>query len=151
MHRRNFIQQLSAYIAFGSTTLSLPATANNSDKANFQFRMPSDLSSSVVENLDYQGTTSVESDTKGLPLITIIVGIALLPSLVDAILRLRARLVQPGILIDTRTTQIRIETSPTIPKGSILIVSKEATSLLDSSDVKNSADLIKALTSVAPK
>ena len=46
----------------------------------------------------------------------------MLPSLVDAILTLRRKLVQPGLKIDARGTEIKIDVDPTLPRGTILLV-----------------------------
>src|SRR4051794_8034250 len=68
----------------------------------YRWRVPVTYSDTVKESLKFKGKIETEQDSKGLPLIFIFAGVSLLPSLADAILTLRKKLVQPGIKIDAR-------------------------------------------------
>ena len=113
--------------------------------------MPPDLIKFTIKDFQYKGNVTQRSDSKGLPILAVLVGVSLLPHLVDAILRLRTRLVQPGIVIDTRFSKVKIELSATIPKGAILLIDKNGSRLLDSSELKDGAELTKFLASAQGK
>src|SRR4051794_23055376 len=89
------------------------------EKVKFRLRVPAAHYEAVHDILQFEGKIEPERDTKGLPLSFIFVGLSLLPSLADAILTLRQRLVQPGIKIDTRGDEIRIDVAPDLPRGTI--------------------------------
>lgn len=66
-------------------------------------------------------------------------------------MKLRARLTQPGLIIDTRQKVIQIETSSKVPKGYVLLVSKEGSNLIDSTQLKDSSELAKSLATAVAK
>jgi hypothetical protein len=111
----------------------------------FRWTVPPALLTETIGDLQYCGKVDTESDSKGLPLVAIIAGVAALPILADAILRLRARLIQPGITIDARSKPVRIEVNGNIPKGYILLIDSKGANLIDSSELKTSGDLSKLL------
>lgn len=84
-------------------------------------------------------------DEKGL-FIFIFAGIVALPYLADAVLKLRDRLVTPGIKIDARGKKILIETDSTLPKGHILLVDKSGGKLYPPGEIKDPTTLVEKLT-----
>ncbi|MEP6880281.1 MAG: hypothetical protein ABI865_15695 [Nitrosospira sp.] len=115
----------------------------------FSWRV-SEAHQNIVENtLKFDGTIKSDEDAKGA--IYIFVGVAMLPSLVDAILNLRAKLVRPGIVIDTREREIKIETSSILPGGAILLVDKNGSSLMEKGEIPSPAGLESAIESALRK
>lgn len=124
----------------------------NSDQAiSFRWTLNSGLANMVLKDLPYDGKVATETNSKGIPLLVIIVGIALLPNLVDAILKLRDKLTQPGIVIDARGKELKIEVSRVIPKGYILLTDATGARLYNSTELKDPAELTKILAESAKK
>ena len=110
-----------------------PASAQTAtvEEVSFRWRVPTAHYQTVENTLIFDGNIEEERDTKGLPLVFVFVGVALLPSLVDAILTVRRKLVQPGLTIDARGTPIRIDVDPTLPRGMILLCDKTGCKLYE--------------------
>lgn len=126
--------------------------ANNPTQAQqvaFSWRVSGAHQNIVKKTLKFDGTIKPDEDAKGA--IYLFVGVAMLPSLVDAILNLRAKLVRPGIIIDTREREIKIETSSTLPAGSILLVDKNGSSLMEKGEIPNPVGLESAIESALRK
>ncbi len=115
------------------------------ERVSFRWRVPSAHYETVQSALRFDGTVENERDSKGLPLVMIFVGVALLPSLVDAILTLRRKLVQPGLKIDTRGPEIKIDVDSNLPRGTILIVDGAGAKLYEPDQFSDPAKLAEAL------
>lgn len=112
---------------------------------SFRWRVPDSHFQTVKDSLAFEGTVEQERDTKGLPLIAIIIGVAMLPSLADALLNLRRKLEQPGLKIDARNQEIKIDVDPTLPRGMILLVDSSGAKLYDSDQLTDPLVLAKTL------
>lgn len=117
----------------------------------YKWKVPDVLAEQLRADLKHTGRIEHERGEKGLPVVAILIGAALLPIIVDSIMKLRARLTQPGLIIDTRQKVIQIETSSKVPKGYVLLVSKEGSNLIDSTQLKDSSELTKALATAVAK
>lgn len=125
-------------------------TAQN-EPIRFRWRVPTAHYETVKDSLVFDGEIEAERDTKGLPLIFVFVGVALLPSLVDSILTLRRKLVQPGLRIDARGTDIKIDVDPTLPRGTILLVDNSGAKLYEPDQLTDPVELVKALAGAMSK
>jgi hypothetical protein len=134
-------------LAFGGASLgAMSRGAFAADEpVHFTWRVPVAHEQTVLESLRYEGTVTPERDTKGLPLAFIFAGVSMLPWLADAILTLRRKLVQPGIKIDTRGAEIKIEVDSTLPRGYILVVDAAGAKLYEPGEVASPAELVKVL------
>jgi hypothetical protein len=150
VNRRTIVLWWGCLATAGASRPSFAQKASSAE-LNYRMRIPDALTEGVRGDLKHKGSVEHESDAKGLPVVAILVGVALLPTLVDAVMKLRARLVQPGLVIDTRDRTIRIETNTSVPKGYILLVSKEGSNLMDSTQLKDTAELAKALSAAVAK
>lgn len=130
-----------------------PARAQDAaeEEVRFRWRVPIAHYQTVENNLRFQGTVEQERDAKGVPLVFVFIGFVAMPSLANAILTLRRKLVQPGIKIDGRGTEIKIEVDPTLPRGMILLVDKDGATLYDSGQLADPAELVKALAGAKSK
>jgi hypothetical protein len=126
------------------------AQAAAEEEVSFRWRVPIAHFQTVEDSLTFQGSIEEERDTKG-PLVFILIGVALLPSLADAVLTLRRKLVQPGLRIDTRGTEIQINVDPTLPRGMILLVDRSGAKLYEPDQLADSAELAKALATAVGK
>ena len=104
------------------------------------------VESSLANNRDI--SQAQDDEAKGL-FIVIFAGVIALPYLAEAILKLRDRLVQPGLKIDARGRKIHIETDSTLPKGYILLVDKSGGRLYPPGDIKNPTEFIEKITAAA--
>lgn len=157
LSRRAFVRYATVLSASVFNWVALADSAStrvqpeNERQVSFRWRVPT-VHSKIVENsLVFDGSIEKESETKGLPLIFIFVGVALLPSLVDAILTLRRKLVQPGLKIDARLAEIKIEVDSALPSATILIVDKSGAKLYEPDQLTDPADLVKAITGAMSK
>lgn len=104
--------------------MSIRAHSESEGKVSFRWRVPSVYYETVEEALVFDGTIEEERGTKGLPLVFLFVGVALLPALIDAIFMLWHELVQPGLVIDARGREIKIDVDSTLPPRTILVCDK---------------------------
>lgn len=132
---------------------SVPARASSAsgNQVTFRWRVPSGHFHTVVDCLTFDGEIQEERNTKGLPLVFVIAGVALLPSLADAILTLRRKLVEPGLKIDARGSEIKIDVDSTLPRGTILIVDQSGAKLYEPGQLTEPAEVVKALIGTTSK
>jgi hypothetical protein len=151
--RRTIIGQIAGMVAlFSGLAQAIRAnTAENAKEVSFRWRVPVAQSEIVKSNLKFSGTIDTEHDTKGLPLVLIFIGASLLPSLVDAILTLRQKLVQPGLKIDARGDEIKIDVDPDLPRASLLIVDQSGAKFYEPDQLSAPAELIKILANAKTK
>src|SRR5512132_3741381 len=137
----------SAVLGQATVCASAPirAQAESGQKVSFRWRVPTAHYQTVENGLIFDGNIEEERDTKGLPLVFVFVGVALLPSLVDAVLTLRRKLVQPGLRIDARGTVIKIDIDSTLPRGTILVVDNSGAKLYEPDQLTDPAELTKVL------
>lgn len=128
-----------------------PSQQADGEPVAFRWRVPSAHYQTVEDALRFEGTVEEERDTKGLPLVFVFVGVALLPSLVDAVLTLRRKLVQPGLKIDARGTDIKIGVDATLPPGTILLCDKTGCKLYEPDQLTDPAKLAEALAGAKAK
>lgn len=154
--RRTFVRRASntAAAALGLATArgSAPVHAQqgSGNNVSFRWRVPPAHYETLEQALVFDGRIEEERDTKGF-LVFVFVGVALLPSLVDSILTLRRRLVQPGILIDARGDLIKIDVDPTLPRGTILLCDKVGCRLYEPDQLTAPTELTKALADAMSK
>jgi hypothetical protein len=117
------------------------AQAESGQKVSFRWRVPTAHYQTVEDSLVFDGKIEEERNTKGLLLVFVFVDVALLPSLVAAILTLRRKLVQPGLKIDARGTDIKIDVDPTLPRGTILLCDKTGCKLYELDQLTKPAEL----------
>lgn len=151
--RRTFAGRIAGVIA----GLSGPAQAiraypaETSKLVSFRWRVPIAQSGIVKNHLKFTGKIDTEHDEKGLPLVFIFLGVALLPDLVNEILILRQKLVQPGLKIDARGDEIKIDVDPDLPRGTILLVDKSGAKIYEPDQMSTPTELIKILANATAK
>ncbi len=128
-----------------------PSQRADGEPVAFRWRVPSAHYQTVEDALRFEGTVEQERGSKGLPLVMVFVGATLLPLLVDAILVLRRKLVQPGLKIDARGTEIKIEVDPTLPRATILLCDQTGCKLYEPDQLTAPAELLKALAGAKAK
>lgn len=152
--RRDVLKVVVALAAFRLLTLAPVSAAGTqlaeNERVRFRWRVPTAHYETVEESLVFEGEIEEERDTKGV-LVAVFVGVALLPSLVDSILKLRRKLVQPGLKIDARGPDIKIDVDPSLPRATILLCDKTGCKLYEPDQLTDPAELAKALASALSK
>jgi hypothetical protein len=146
--RRYFLKSLAiGGIAVGLWPKFLMAEndSGNDQPQGFEWRVPSAHFDTVREGLRFDGEVVKEKDAKGLPLIYIFVGIALLPNLAKAILALRREIVHGGVVIDTRGKKIKIDTDKSLPGGVMVLVTPKDTQIYERDEIGNPSALVDVL------
>jgi hypothetical protein len=144
--RRDLYKQVGVTVSLLLSSLGArPTPVFAAEQVMFRFRVPAAHYETVKRNLHFRGTVEHENINKGLGVIYTFIGVALLDSLADTIIKLHRRLIQPGLTIDTRSNQIQIETSLKLPRGTIVIIDNYGTQLYEPDQIGNSTELIKIL------
>jgi hypothetical protein len=120
-------------------------SADTGPKVSFQWRVPVAQYEAVKTTLHFTGTIDKERDKKGLPLVFIFIGVTILPYLADAILKIRQKLVQPGLKIDARGADIKIDIDSNLPRGTILLVDTSGAKIFEPDQISTSTELVKIL------
>jgi hypothetical protein len=123
-------------------------TQNDTYQYESDWRIPSAHADVLGKRFGYGHLKLTDKDSKGIPALAVIVVTLSLPTIAELIVDIRARLVEPGILIDTRNKKIVVETKSSIPKGFILIVDKNGSQLYTHSQLKSQTELAKTLAEV---
>lgn len=146
--RRHFLRSiaLSAAALGLRPKLLMAQTASDQNRPReFQWRVPVVHFETVKNELQYEGVVTQEKDAKGVPLVYIFIGAALLPYLAKAILALRRETVHGGVVIDTRGDKIDIDTDKKLPAGVIVMVTPEGAKFYEHDEIANPTELVSAL------
>jgi hypothetical protein len=76
----------------------------------------------------------------------LVVGLSTIPTLIDSIIRLHSYFTTSGFIIDIRGEEINIHVNPSIPSGSVFVISTDGAELLsinNPSQVNVLAELLK--------
>jgi hypothetical protein len=151
--RRTFTGRIVWAVAMLSTLARATRTYSEetTKEIPFRWRVPVAQYGIVKSNLKFIGKIETEHDTKGLPLILIFIGISLVPSLADAILVLRQKLIQPGLKIDARGNEIKIDVDPDLPRATILLIDKSGAKIYEADQLSTPTELIKILANAMTK
>lgn len=107
--------------------------------------MPANQVEIVRSNLTYEGRELPQTDGRGVPVLVVFVGLALLAYLAKAILALQRQIAYGGVVVDTRTDPVRITHDKALDAGVILIVGKDGTQAIERKEISDPAQLIEAL------
>lgn len=122
------------------------AEASTADERPYQFqwRVPIVHKETVERELRFEGVVTEEKDNRGIPLMFVFVGVALLPDLVGAIYKLIWDMVHGGVVIDARGEEIEVDTDKSLTGGLIVVRTLEGTQIYKRDEV-NTAELVAAL------
>ncbi len=110
----------------------------------FRWLVPEVHLETLRKELVYEGEVLPGKDTKGV-LVYIIVGTATAFYISKAILSLRREIVEGGVLIDTRSEPILIETNKSLPAGYIVVVTSEGTQIYYRDEVPDLIPILKSI------
>jgi hypothetical protein len=118
-----------------------------------EWRVPEAQLHKVKRHLDFHGDTTpgpIDDRSRGLPLFYILVGLASLPSIVDAIVATYRDMFLSGIIIDACGEKLEIRNDPTLPVAVVVVRCRQNVEIYRSGDVK-SPDLLKAIVEAGAK
>ncbi len=146
INRRSFMKWLACNVAtMGFISRSSAAEISSGQRA-IRWRVPKVYYETVKREFRFEGEIKAgDKDEKGLPLVFIFVGVALLPYLAKAVLALRREIVYGGVVIDTRGETIDIVTDKSLSSGVIIVVSPEGTNLYERDEIENPTELVDVL------
>ncbi|MFK7880157.1 hypothetical protein [Roseobacter sp.] len=134
-------------LSFATGTAAL---AQEKENISVLWEMTETDAERVASKLDFEGEIQpVEGEAvRGAPLV-VLVGVAVLPSLVDAVITFYRDLTQGGVIIDASGEQIAIETSTGLPYGTILVRDANGIEIQNFRSTPKPADLSSAIVEAA--
>lgn len=120
--------------------------AQSGDSVAIIWKMTETEAENVAPALDYDGDVQpIEGeDVRGAPLV-VLVGLAVLPSLVDNIITFYRDLTQGGVIIDATGEELEIVSDTSIPYGTILIRDDDGVEVQNFRSTPKPADLSDAI------
>lgn len=148
--RRDAVRTLAcaawAPLVLGRVAVAAAGAAESSDQpVAFEWRVPANQVEIVRNNLAYEGQERPQTDGRGVPVLVVFVGLALLAYLAKAVLALQRQIAYGGVLVDTRADPVRITHDKALDAGVILIVGKDGTQIIERNEITDPAQLIEAL------
>jgi hypothetical protein len=111
----------------------------------FEWRVPAAQVDIVRTNLQYQGQETPQTDSRGVPVLIVFVGVTLLPYLAKAILTVQRQIASGGVVVDTRSELVKITHDKALDAGVILIISNDGTKIIERDEITGPAKLIDAI------
>ena len=128
-----------------SNVLNAQNSSTKSRQQKFQWRVPIAHFETVNQELVFDGEIKQELDAKGVPLLYVFVGVALLPYLAKAIIALVKDIIYGGVIVDTRGETIKIYTDKSLPTGATVVVRKNETIIIERNEITGPTELIEAI------
>lgn len=117
----------------------------------FEWWVPAAQVDIVRKNLEYQGQETPQTDGRGVPVLVVFGGLALIAYLARAILALQRQIAYGGVVVDTRSEVVKITHDKALDAGVILIVSKDGTKIVERDEIMDPAKLIEAIVKALKK
>jgi hypothetical protein len=150
--RRGFVLFSSACCLAGSVH---GIAAQTSSKPTVQWTISRDDLALISTSLKYEGTLAPDlssgTDTRGLPIIYILVGIITISNLADALLTLYQRGRGGGIVVQDSEKGLIIKRDDALPSDVMLIKNKNGIQVREISKIQNSTAIVDALKVVGAK
>jgi hypothetical protein len=132
--------------ALKQTTSALVRAAEpNDQRVAFEWWVPAAEVAIVRNNLRYEGKETPQTDSRGVPVLVIFVGLTLLPYLANAVLALQRQITYGGVVVDTRSEPVKITHDKALDAGVILIIGKDGTKVVERDEITDPAKLVEAL------
>jgi hypothetical protein len=147
--RQHGIYQALVRLVFILSIAVLPAefvSAQEKENISVVWEMTETEADQVAAKLDYVGEIQpLEGEAvRGAPLV-VLVGVAVLPSLVDSLINFYRDLTQGGVIIDASGEQLKVVTDTGIPYGTILVRDSEGVEIQNFRSTPEPADLSSAI------
>lgn len=148
--RRDALRTLVCSVAVGAVlTRASGAWAHaaepDGERVAFEWRVPAAEVGIVRNNLRYEGKETPQTDSRGVPVLIIFVGLTLLPYLANAVLALQRQITYGGVVVDTRSEPVKITHDKALDAGVILIIGKDGTKVVERDEITDPAKLVEAL------
>ncbi len=139
-----------------SRFLKLQVYGQETATTTIEWRIPREQVKTVTEQLTFTGEITGDpatvEDTKGLPLVYILVGAVALAELAKILLEVYRDIKYGGIVIRSENGKIQIENKPEISSGTIIIQEKDTVKVIfQEKDKPQILDLVKAIEVISKK
>ena len=114
-------------------------------KVAFEWHAPAAQVSIVRQNLTYSGGETTQTDARGIPLLVIFVGVALIPYLAKAVIELQRQITHGGVVVDARGPMVKITSDKALDGGVIVVVGQDGTTNIERNETDGPAALITAI------
>lgn len=114
-------------------------------KVPFEWHAPAAQVSIVRLNLTYTGGETTQTDGRGVPLLVIFVGVALIPYLAKAVIELQRQIAHGGVVVDARGPTVKITSDKALDGGVIVVVGQDGTTNIERDETDGMAALITAI------
>lgn len=121
------------------------AAEPDDQRVAFEWWVPAAEVGIVRNNLRYEGKEARQTDSRGVPVLVIFVGLTLLPYLANAVLALQRQIAYGGVVVDTRSEPVKITHDKALDAGVILIIGKAGTKIVERDEITDPAKLVEAL------
>lgn len=143
---RTLVCSASVLAVLGRATVALARPEEPADReVAFEWWVPASQVDIVRKNLDYQGQETTQTDSRGVPVLVVFGGLALMAYLAKAILALQRQIAYGGVVVDTRSKVVKITHDRALDAGVILIVSKEGTKIVERDEITDPTKLIEVM------
>lgn len=148
-HIASYFCKFGVMAAAASFLFALSGTAvdaQDKESIGIVWQLSETEADQVAAKLDFDGEIlPVEGEeVRGAPLV-VLVGVAVLPSLVDSVINFYRDLTQGGVIIDASGEEIEIVNNTGIPYGTILVRDSEGVEVQSFRSTPKPADLSSAI------
>lgn len=126
-------------LGFRETT----AEAGEDERLSFRLMVPEAHRKTVENELTYEGEVK-KAEGKGV-VVWVFVGLALVPSLVQAVIKLQRQIQYGGIVIDTRKTPLDIRVDKRLPSGLIVVLQPDGKVQFERDEVEGPDKIIESI------
>jgi hypothetical protein len=115
-----------------------------------EWTLTRDRATEVLDVLEFEGTTEHKNsaDTRGVPVL-VLIGVAVLPSLVESLIALYRDLEGGGMIIDATGEELQIRTDGSLPYGVLVVRDAEGVEVKSYRSTPEAADLAEVIAALA--
>ena len=126
-------------LGFRETT----AEAGEDERLPFRLMVPEAHKKTVENELTYEGEVK-KAEGKGA-IVWVFVGLTLVPSLVQAVIKLQRQIQYGGIVIDTRKEPLDIRVDKQLPSGLIVVVQPDGKVQFERDEVEGPDKIVESI------
>jgi hypothetical protein len=119
------------------------AEAGKNERVSFRWMVPEAHKKTVESELAYEGEIQ-KAEGKGA-VVWVFVGLALVPSLVQAVIKLQRQIQYGGIVIDARKAPLDIRVNKRLPSGLIVVLQPDGKVQFERDEVEGPDKIIELI------
>ena len=140
---RRFVLECAVLILTMLEFRDTTAEAGEGKRLSFRLMVPEAHKKTVESELAYEGTVK-KAEGKGV-VVWIFVGLALVPSLVQAVIKLQRQIQYGGIVIDVRKAPLDIRVDKRLPSGLIVVLQPDGKVQFERDEVEGPDKIIESI------